>query len=91
MKFYCDCVNWPKSDVHADGGLIDLVEKRITIKRKTFIKKVDKQNLKKVEAALGYDKDFRMCRDWHVEYFRSKHHDKTVYGFIHSAIEYVFK
>ena len=44
---------------------------------------------------LGYVKNaasggLTMSSDWAIEYFRSVLHGQRVYGFCHSAIEYVF-
>ena len=68
--------------------MIDNIE---NISRRKFLANVCKEDLKELELALGYDKHFLITRDWHVNYFVSKHHNQTVYGFQHSAIEYVFK
>jgi hypothetical protein len=39
---------------------------------------------------LGKTPRLTMAGDYHVEYFRSTLHGCRVYGFRHSAIEYVF-
>lgn len=91
MRFYSNCINWPTSDVHVVGGLVDLIDQRETIDRDEFIAKIDdNETLSEIERQLSYTPDFRMQDDWHVEYFISTHHSKTVYGFRHSAIEYVW-
>ena len=94
FHFYASCVNWPDDDVHCQGGLIDLIEDRKQITRRTFLNHCNRQQLRQIESDLGYDKHhsqgLTMAADWHVEYFKSKHHGKTVFGFRHSAIEYVF-
>jgi hypothetical protein len=91
FNYFNNCVNWDADDVHNEGGLCDLIDNIEDISRRKFLAKVCKDDLKELEAALGYDKHFPMTRDQHVNYFVSKHHNKTVYGFQHSAIEYVFK
>lgn len=90
LPFYCDCVGWDRNDVNCEGGLSDLIDNRIEIKRAAFVLNVDKEDREELEKNLGYSKDFRITQDYHVEYFRSKHHEAVVYGIQHSAIEYVF-
>lgn len=94
-SLYCNCVDWPRSDVDREGGLCDLIDTSVTITRRTFLQHVDRQELRALEQLLGYEAHHRqgltMAGDWHVSYFRSRHHGERVYGFCHSAIEYVFK
>ncbi|MCP4393391.1 MAG: hypothetical protein GY804_03860 [Alphaproteobacteria bacterium] len=94
-KIFSNCVGWDSSDVHKEGGLCDLIDQAIDITRKTFLKHVDKDELKEIERNFGYDshhsQGLTMAQDWHVSYHRSKHHQETVYFFKHSGIEYVFK
>ena len=93
--FFCDCVGWDRSDVFCDGGLSDLIHDRLQISRSTFLSKADREELTEIETSMGYEthpsRGLTMAGDYHVEYFRSKHHGARVYGFRHSAIEYVFK
>jgi hypothetical protein len=89
-RFFNSCVGWCESDVHAPGGLCDLIDNRRTISRRTFLRHVDRDELRDIERDLGYGAWLRMAADWHVEYFRSTLHGRRVYGFRHSAIEYVF-
>lgn len=94
-KFFNSCVNWPESDVHAPGGLCDMIASAIQITRRTFLRNVDQQDEAELEKAFGYaphDKtsSLTMARDWAVSYHRSKLHGKVVYYIRHSAIEYVF-
>jgi len=89
-RFYSDCVSWPRHDVDSEGGLCDLIDARLAITRRTFLQHVDRQRLAELEKNLGYGPWLHMASDWHVEYFRSKWHGKRVYGFRHSAIEFVF-
>ena len=95
MRFYCNCVDWPRHDVHCDGGLSDLIDNRVEITRRAFLGNVNRDDLAHQERCLGYASHYKqgltMAADWHVEYFRSKHHGERVYGFRHSGIEYVFK
>lgn len=95
MSFYCNCVGWPREDVHARGGLCDMIHGARDITRDTFLRHVDRDSRIEVERQLGYaphdpESGLTMRRDWHVSYHRSKLHGQTVYFFKHSAIEYVF-
>jgi hypothetical protein len=96
MQFYCNCVNWPRDDVHAEGGLCDMIDGARTISRATFCKHVDRNEREDLERSLGYAINGRageltIARDYHVSYHRSTLHGKRVYFFKHSAIEFVFK
>ena len=95
MQFYTNCVNWPRDDVHEDGGLCDMIDEARDITRRTFCRHVDRLDREGVERQLGYDLNGRtgcltMKRDYHVSYHRSNLHGQRVYFFTHSAIEYVF-
>jgi hypothetical protein len=95
FRFYCNCVDWPEADVNVPGGLCDLIDARKQISRRSFLKHVNRDDLRSLEEkTLGYHRfastGLTMAGDWHVEYFRSTLHGSTVYGFRHSAIEYVF-
>lgn len=91
FHYSCSCVNWPPADV---GGLHDLIDESQQITRRTFLAHVEPIERKTVEYVLGYaahpSGGLTMAGDWHVQYFRSRLHGRRVYGFVHSAIEYVF-
>ena len=88
--FYANCVGWPE-DAFIKGGLADMIDNSLTISRRTFMGHVNREDLATLELQLGYCRAWLlMSSDWHVEYFRSTLHGKRVYGFSHSAIEYVF-
>lgn len=93
-RFYRSCVEWPQSTVHCPGGLRDMIDRRLEITRRTFLTHVDRDSLAAIEEVLCYashpSRGLTMAADWHVEYFRSVLFGKRVYGFRHSAIEYVF-
>lgn len=52
--YYNNCVNWPSRDVHAEGGLVEMINNAIFITRETFLKNVGKQELREIERELGY-------------------------------------
>lgn len=92
--FYSDCVGWSPEDVHTEGGLCDLIDNIQHITRRTFLKYVDRKELKTIETQLGYSRHnsqgLTMSADWHVSYFKSTLHGDLVYGFQWSGIEFVF-
>ena len=92
--YYTNCVAWPEHLVHCNGGLIDMIDEARTIERSTFVKHVDKTELRNLERLLGYESHYKqgltMAADWHVSYHSSKLFGSRVYYFRHSAIEYVF-
>ena len=88
MIFYNNCVKWPRRDVAA---LSEMCDNSREITRRTFLRHVDRRELKDVEANLGYPFGrLTMAGDYHVRYERGTLRGRRVYFFIHSAIEYVF-
>lgn len=94
LPYINNCVNWPHEDVHAEGGLVDMIDSAIEVTRRTFLKHADQETVRELERDLGYEKHPRngltMAGDYHVRYYRSKLHGEVAYFFKHSAIEYVF-
>ena len=94
-NFIGTCINWPRMDVSAPGGLSDMIDSAVEITRRTFLKHINRCELSDIENSLGYSdhplKGMTMASDWHVQYFRSKLHQKRVYYFTHSAIEHIFR
>lgn len=94
FTYFNSCVGWDPCDVHSEGGLSDLIDKKVSISRRAFLSHVDRAELAEIEESLSYarhpSQGLTMAGDWHVDYFRSKLHGETVYGFDHSRIEYVF-
>lgn len=82
--FYSDCVGWP-DDV---DDLIYLQDESEEISRARFLKLVDKDVLKDIEAGLGYNRALKMKDDYHVRYHL--HEPTGIPYFVHSAIEHVF-
>lgn len=95
LTYFSNCVAWPTDDVHADGGLCDMIDVAQEVTRRTFLKHIDRFELQNIEQKLGYMKHpkqgLTMAGDFHVAYYRSVLHGETVYFLKHSAIEYVFK
>lgn len=95
MRYFTSCVNWPREDVHAKGGLCDMISEAINVTRQTFIRRVHRGDRIELERNFGYaphceDSILTMARDYAVTYHRSKLHGLIVYYIRHSAIEYVF-
>jgi len=90
-SYFCNCVGWDRNDVHADGGLCDMIDNGRTVSRATFKRNVGAGVLKDFETAMGYPLGaLTMARDFAVSYSRGKIHGRRVYWVNHSAIEYVF-
>lgn len=95
LWYFNNCINWNPADVHATGGLCDMIASGQDITRATFLKHVARMDREQIERQLGYAPHdpaavLTMKRDYHVSYHRGKLHGETVYFFKHSAIEYVF-
>ncbi len=92
----CDLYRFVTSCVDSDGRSInDMQDRAVTVGRRTFLKYVDRDDLKKLEKQFGYDTGverggLRMSNDWHVSYARSIYRGRPCYYFVHSAIEYIF-
>lgn len=93
-KYFRNCVDWPRNDVHREGGLVDMIDEAITISRRTFLRHVNRDDLTEIEQGTGYSINRKdgmiMADDYHVRYCRSKWHGSRVYYLVHSAVEYVF-
>ncbi len=91
FTYFNNCRQWDKDDI---DGLDNLIDGISYIKRGTFLKKIDREELREIEQHLGYNNNasqgLTMANDHHVSYFKSTLHDEPVYGFQWSAIEYVF-
>ncbi len=94
MTYQTSCVGFPQTKVHTDGGLMDMIGSAVSVTRATFLRHVDRENLREIEAGLGYEahpsRGLTMAGDWHVSYHRSKLFGKRVYYFRQSAIEHIF-
>ncbi len=90
-RYFNCCVGWDPDDVPALSAMIDEAE---GITRGTFLRHVDRDDLRRVEAELGYEahpsRGLTMAGDWSVSYHRSRLHGRVVYYLRWSAIEYVF-
>ena len=86
--FVTNCVGAIGEDIN------DMTDVSTQITRKTFLKHIDKQELKSIEEKLGYMSHYKqgltMSRDYHVSYWKSKYQDKPCVYFAHSCIEYIF-
>jgi hypothetical protein len=86
-----NCVN---TSGKAVGTLMNMIDNSITITRETFLKHVNRNDLKEIEQDLGYElypsQGLTMAGDYMVSYHRSKWGNKRCYYFTWSAIEYFF-
>lgn len=85
LKYSYNCVGAP--DIKE---LSYIVENGRKIKRETFLKHVDQDDIKDLERALGYGSGIKMKDDWHVSYYSCSYKGSRIYYFVHSAIEFVF-
>ena len=93
--YFCSCVDWDREDVHNPGGLCDMISGSRQVTRETYKRRTDRSDREAIECALGYEthpaRGLIMADDFCVSYFTSEHHGEPVVGFVHSAIEHVFK
>lgn len=85
--YYTNCIN-------STAKLIDeMIDRSIEITYKTFISKVDINELKKLFPFYDQrsDQGLTLKNDWSVSYHRSKYKGECCYYICHSAIEYIFK
>ena len=86
--FVTSCVN------STAAAITPMVDQERDITRSTFLKHVDRTELRDIELQLGYAAHPRqgltMAGDFHVAYYRSKFKGRPCVFFRWSAIEYVF-
>jgi CDP-glycerol glycerophosphotransferase (TagB/SpsB family) len=74
--------------VDADGEKIsDMVDSARQITLRTLRKRCD---IAELEKGLGYNKHFKLDKDYHVRYYKSTYRGEKCYFISHSCIEYVF-
>ena len=88
FRYLTDCV-------HSDGpSITPMVDQARDVTRRTFLQHVDRENLREIEAGIGYAAHPRqgltMAADWSVSYYRSKFRGRPCYFFKWSSIEHVF-
>lgn len=88
FRYLIDCVH---SGGHSITAMVD-AEREIS--RRSFLRHVDRENLREVEAGLGYAGHWRqgltMAGDWAVSYYRSEYRGRPCYFFRWSSIEHIF-
>lgn len=85
MTFVTTCVGARGEDI------INMLERSRKITRRTFLKHVDREQMREVEKSLGYDSCLPMSKDWHVSYGKGKYQDRPCVFFQWSAIEHIFQ
>lgn len=91
--YLTSCVGWAGQTCSGKGAGYDIqqmVNASRPVTRSTFLGHVDREDLRDVEAALGYDRWMPMSRDPFIGYYRSKFCGAPAYYFTHSAIEHIF-
>lgn len=93
FRFRFNCVSAPGGDSAGDH-INEMKRNSLNIARSTFLRKIDRKEMKDIELSLGYfsnhKKGLVMKNDWHVSYWKSNYNGKPCYYFQHSGIEYVF-
>jgi len=95
-RYYKSCVGFSWDEASRPDGLISMIDNNIEITRRTFLSKVDREELDRISVMLGYSLrhpvkcGLTMRNDYHITYHHSKFRGKRVYYFRHSAIEYIF-
>lgn len=89
MTFETTCVG------SGDGRAIRaMVESARDITRRTFLKHVDRTELRDIESQLGYalhpKQGLTMAGDFHPSYHRSTYRGRACVYFVWSAIEHIF-
>lgn len=90
-NFLTTCVGWDHGDI---DSLLEMIDNEQTITRRSFLRNVDRVEVREIEHDLGYAwhpaNGLIMAKDYAVTYHRSLLDGKRCYYFRHSAIEYVF-
>ncbi len=91
LPYKDNCVNTGGAAVE---WLIQMIDDAREITRTTFLKHVDRDDLRRVEEDCGYSahpkQGLTMAGDYHVSYHKSKWNGRLAYYFRWSAIEYYF-
>lgn len=88
MTYLTNCVD---STAEAIGDMLDSSRE---ITRRTFLKYVDRDNMRETELALGYvahpSQGLTMAGDFHVCYHKGRYRGQRCIFFVWSAIEHIF-
>lgn len=89
LRFHNTCVNTAPADVPALYAMIDTA---VAVTRRTFLRRVDRGDVRALERMLGYGRDIGlpMAHDPCVSYARSTWRGRRCYFVRWSAIEHYF-
>lgn len=94
-RYWRSCVDFGHCEAYEPGGLIDMIDNSIEIKRRAFREAVNRDDLAELERQLGYSTNYArgltISSDRLVTYHRSRFDGQRVYYLRQSAIEYIFK
>lgn len=95
FTFLTDCVGTTALLGDAAGDAINAMTATAKgITRRTFLKHVDRAQLRELEHNLGYfrhpKQGLTMAADWHPGYYKGVFDGKPCYYFDHSRIEHIF-
>jgi len=83
-RFVTTCIGSTYEDISA------MKETATGVSRATFAKALGPEQWKWVQKSLGYDRDFSISRDWHVDYDKGTYRGIPAYWLTHSGIEWIF-
>lgn len=82
--FVTSCVGSTYEDISA------LKESGEDVSRTTFARALGPAEWKAIQKELGYDRDFPISGDWHVDYRKGTYRGVPAYYLVWSGIEYIF-
>lgn len=83
-RFVTTCVSSTSDDIHA------MKATATEVSRATFARALGPEAWTQVQKELGYDRDFRISGDWHVNYENGTYRGVPAYWLTHSGIEWIF-
>ena len=83
-RFVTDCISSTYEDISA------LKESGEDVSRTAFARALGPAEWKAIQKELGYDRDFPISGDWHVDYRKGTYRGVPAYYLVWSGIEYIF-
>jgi DNA repair protein RadC len=83
-RFVTNCIASTDEDISA------LKESGEGVSRTTFARALGPAEWKTIQKELGYDRDFPISGDWHIDYRKGTYRGVPAYYLVWSGIEYIF-
>jgi len=83
-RFVTNCISSTYEDISA------LKESGEDVSRTAFARALGPAEWKAIQKELGYDRDFPISGDWHVDYRKGTYRGVPAYYLVWSGIEYIF-